>query len=130
MRGRRVLRCSHGHLFSHGFWWWFYGGSFTVLARLGFAGYMHCPVGNHWALARLVSKSDLTDEERRTLEQRARADDLDGVTLNLSIAFVVGVGSLVGALVDHSRWGVIACAAWIAVWGAVFLLARRALRPS
>lgn len=61
MRGRRVVyRCSRGHLFTPGWWWPVY----VPRIRLGFAGYMRCPVGKHWALVEFVDEADLSDEER------------------------------------------------------------------
>jgi hypothetical protein len=66
MRGRRVVyRCSKGHLFTHGWWWPMFGGAYVV--RLGFAGYMRCPVGRHWALVKFVKEADLTEQERENV---------------------------------------------------------------
>ena len=65
MRGKRVVyRCSKGHLFTLYWWWPYLAGSFTVI-RLGFGGYMRCPVGNHSALVKTY-KTQLTEEERQT----------------------------------------------------------------
>ena len=64
MRGRRVVyRCSKGHLFTHGWWWPMYAPGI----RLGFAGYMRCPVGKHWALLKTVEEADLSEEERENI---------------------------------------------------------------
>jgi hypothetical protein len=71
MRGRPalggdiVVRCSQGHLFRT---YWSSLGSFTSI-RLGSARFQHCPVGDHWSLVRPVKDSDLTDEDRRMVEQ-------------------------------------------------------------
>ena len=64
--GRVVVRCSKGHLFATT---WSPLGSLTSI-RLGFARFQRCPVGNHWALVKPVNEADLTDEERRTLDQQ------------------------------------------------------------
>lgn len=60
-----VVRCSKGHVFKTT---WSPLGSLTSL-RLGFARFQHCPVGQHWALARRVSESELTDADRRMLNE-------------------------------------------------------------
>ena len=59
--GKVVVRCSKGHLFTTT---WSPLGSLTSI-RLGFARFQRCPVGNHWALVKAVSNSELTDEDRR-----------------------------------------------------------------
>jgi hypothetical protein len=60
-----IVRCSKGHLFET---YWSPWGSFTSI-RLGFARFQYCPVGDHWSLVRPVKDSDLTDEDRRMVEQ-------------------------------------------------------------
>jgi hypothetical protein len=68
--GRTVVRCSKGHLFRTT---WIEGGSLKAV-RLGpLARYQRCPVGKHWAVVRPVKDEDLTDDERRVL------DDTPGV---------------------------------------------------
>lgn len=63
MRGRRVVyRCSKGHLFTRSWWW----PALTAI-RLGFALYMRCPVGKHWALVKIVKEADLTEQERENV---------------------------------------------------------------
>ena len=56
-----------------------FGGAFTVV-RLGFAGFMRCPVGKHWALVKTVNEADLTEQERKNviklLDGGAGAGDL------------------------------------------------------
>jgi hypothetical protein len=59
--GKITVRCSKGHVFMTT---WSPLGSFTSI-RLGSTRYQRCPVGNHWALVKPVSESELTDEERR-----------------------------------------------------------------
>jgi hypothetical protein len=77
MRGRRVVyRCSKGHLFTHGWWWPMFGGALTVV-RLGFAGYMRCPVGKHWALVKCVEEADLTEQERENVIKLLGSGDGD-----------------------------------------------------
>jgi hypothetical protein len=63
--GKIMVRCSKGHVFTT---IWSPLGSFTSI-RLGSTRYQRCPVGNHWAIVKPVSDSDLTDEERRSAEQ-------------------------------------------------------------
>ena len=63
--GEIVVRCSQGHLFRTN---WSSLGSLTSI-RLGSARFQHCPVGDHWSLVRPVKDSDLTDEDRRMVEQ-------------------------------------------------------------
>jgi hypothetical protein len=64
--GDVVVRCSKGHVFKTT---WSPFGSLTSV-RLGFARLQRCPAGHHWALVKPVNEVDLTDEERRALEQR------------------------------------------------------------
>ena len=125
-RKRYPYRCSDGHLFSHSYWWWFYGGAFTVV-RLGFAGYMHCPVGNHWGLVRRANERDLTEQERETLEARASLDDRDGVKFSASLYLLAGVAGIVHGLIDHDRWEILLTAVWVAVGVPLFI---RAFRPA
>jgi hypothetical protein len=63
--GKVVVRCSQGHLFTTT---WSSLGSFTSV-RLGAARFQRCPVGKHWSLVKSVNDSELTDEERRMIEQ-------------------------------------------------------------
>ena len=63
--GEIVVRCGKGHVFKTT---WSPLGSFTSI-RLGFARFQHCPVGRHWSLVRPVSELDLTDDDRRMLNQ-------------------------------------------------------------
>jgi len=60
---RRIVRCGQGHLFTAV---WVPG---AVAFRLGGARLLRCPVGEHWSLVRPVNEADLTDEERRNLEE-------------------------------------------------------------
>ncbi|HWK28711.1 MAG TPA: hypothetical protein VNS09_19260 [Solirubrobacter sp.] len=64
--GEIVVRCSQGHVFRT---IWSPLGSFASV-RLGSARFQHCPVGHHWSLVRPVEDADLTDEDRRMLDER------------------------------------------------------------
>jgi hypothetical protein len=66
--GKIVVRCSRGHVFTTT---WSPLGSLTSV-RLGSGRLQHCPVGDHWAFAKPVNDSDLTDEERRQLAEQHR----------------------------------------------------------
>lgn len=63
--GEVVVRCSKGHVFRTTWSPW---GSLASI-RLGFARFQRCPVGDHWSLVRPVSDADLTDDDRRMLDQ-------------------------------------------------------------
>ena len=66
--GRPAVRCSKGHLFRTT---WIEGGSLKAI-RLGpVRRFQRCPVGRHWALVRPVKEKDLTDADRRALDQAA-----------------------------------------------------------
>lgn len=66
--GRAAVRCSKGHLFRTT---WIEGGSLKAI-RLGpVRRFQRCPVGRHWALVRPVKERDLTDEDRRALDEAA-----------------------------------------------------------
>jgi hypothetical protein len=68
--GRTAVRCSKGHVFRTT---WIEGGSLTTI-RLGpLLRYARCPVGNHWATIRPIKEADLTEAERRTLDEQAGA---------------------------------------------------------
>lgn len=68
--GKAAVRCSQGHLFRTT---WIEGGSLTMV-RLGpYVRYGRCPVGKHWATIRLVREADLSDAERRMLDEAADA---------------------------------------------------------
>jgi hypothetical protein len=70
MPGQTAVRCSAGHVFETT---WVMGGSLTTI-RLGpLLRYGRCPVGDHWANLRPVKAADLTDLERRTLDEQAGA---------------------------------------------------------
>jgi hypothetical protein len=101
-----------------------YGGTWTVV-RLGFAGYMRCPVGKHWALVKPVKEADLTEKERQTVK---RVDDREGVKLNGSIGLLTGLFSLGMSIVTQSWWLALGCALWITLWGVVFVRAGRQRR--
>jgi hypothetical protein len=60
-RSDRIVRCSSGHLYTT---MWIWGGSMKAV-RLGSRRYQRCPVGHHWAMARLVDPDSLTPEERK-----------------------------------------------------------------
>ena len=123
MRGKRVVyRCSKGHLFTL-YWWWPILGGITVI-RLGFGGYMRCPVGNHWALVKTY-KTQLTEEERQTLKQRERHDDRAVTTLSISVGVLLGLGSLVGSIFEQSWWLAGGFGLWVAVFGVALIRARR-----
>jgi hypothetical protein len=63
--GRTVVRCSKGHLFRTT---WIEGGSLKAV-RLGpTTRYQRCPVGHHWAIVHPVKDDDLSEEERRALD--------------------------------------------------------------
>jgi hypothetical protein len=65
--GRTVVRCSKGHLFRTT---WIEGGSFKAV-RLGpLSRYQRCPIGKHWAIVHPVKNEDLTDDERRMLDDQ------------------------------------------------------------
>ena len=61
-----VVRCREGHLFTT---IWIPGVKLKAL-DLGFARVQRCPVGMHWSLVVPVKLSSLTDEERRSAEER------------------------------------------------------------
>jgi hypothetical protein len=63
LRGKIVVRCSKGHVFTTT---WSPLGSLTSI-RLGSARVQRCPVGNHWSLVKPVNDSELTHEDRREL---------------------------------------------------------------
>jgi hypothetical protein len=63
--GEIMVRCSKGHVFTT---FWSPLGSFKAI-RLGSTRYQRCPVGNRWALVKPVNDADLTEEERRAVEQ-------------------------------------------------------------
>ena len=66
--GRPAVRCSKGHLFRTT---WIEGGSLKAI-RLGpVRRVQRCPVGQHWTLVRPVKEKDLTDEDRRALDEAA-----------------------------------------------------------
>lgn len=68
--GRTAVRCSQGHLFRTT---WVMGGSLTAV-RLGpLLRYARCPAGHHWALIRPVKEADLTEAERRALDEGSGA---------------------------------------------------------
>ena len=67
--GKVVVRCSKGHVFTVV---WSPLGSLRSI-RLGAARFQWCPVGRHWSLVRRVDEADLSDEERRSLEQQQEA---------------------------------------------------------
>jgi hypothetical protein len=63
--GNIVARCSKGHVFTTT---WSSLGSLSSV-RLGTARFQRCPVGHHWALFKPVNDADLTDEDRRAVQQ-------------------------------------------------------------
>jgi hypothetical protein len=66
--GRTAVRCSKGHLFRTT---WIEGGSLRAV-RLGpFTRYQRCLIGNHWGVVHPVKDADLTDHDRRVLEDQA-----------------------------------------------------------
>lgn len=68
--GKAVVRCSRGHLFRTT---WVEGGSLTML-RLGPSlRYGRCPVGLHWSSVLLVRERDLSEAERRMLDDERAA---------------------------------------------------------
>jgi hypothetical protein len=118
-----VLRCSKGHVFRFRYsWWW--GNSFTRF-RLGFAWYMRCPVGKHWALLKGVKEADLTEEERQALELLQPFGFYDGAKLNGSIGVFIGLFSLTMSIVTERWWLALGCIVWIALWGALIVAASR-----
>jgi len=64
LTSRVAYRCSSGHVFTVG---WSPLGNMGVI-YLGFGRFQRCPVGEHWALCKPAD--DLTEEERRAIEQR------------------------------------------------------------
>ena len=104
-----------------------FGGAFTIV-RLGFAGYMRCPVGKHWALVKPVNEADLTEQERQILEGSSASQE--GDKLNNSIGVLVGVVSLAMAIVTQTWWAVVLAVLWVMLWGGLLVremrLARRA----
>lgn len=68
--GKAAVRCGQGHVFRMT---WIPGASVTMI-RLGpTRRYGRCPVGNHWSTIRLVKEADLTEAERRALDEEAGA---------------------------------------------------------
>jgi hypothetical protein len=63
--GNVIVRCSQGHLFTT---IWIPGASLKA-ARLGWWRFQRCPVGSHWSVVTPVSKSELTDEEKRLADE-------------------------------------------------------------
>ena len=45
--------------------------------RLGFAGYIRCPVAKHWALVKCVQEADLTEQERENVIKLLGSGDGD-----------------------------------------------------
>jgi hypothetical protein len=91
-----------------------FGGAFTIV-RLGFAGYMRCPVGKHRTLVKPVNEADLTEQERQILEGSSASQE--GDKLNNSIGVLVGVVSLAIAIVTQTWWAVVLAALWVMLWG-------------
>lgn len=56
----KIVRCSAGHLYTTT---WVWGGSIKAF-RLGSRRFQRCPVGRHWAMARVVDPASLSPEER------------------------------------------------------------------
>jgi hypothetical protein len=68
--GRTAVRCSKGHVFKTR---WVMGGTLTAV-RLGpLLRFGHCPAGDHWATLHPVKDADLTNVERRALDEQADA---------------------------------------------------------
>jgi hypothetical protein len=101
---------------------------FMVAARLGFAAYMRCPVGKHWALVRYARESDLTEPEREALKKREHLDDQDGSRFTSAFGLFTGLFSLVMAIVSRSWWLAGLSGLWSAWFGAAFIHALRATR--
>lgn len=68
--GKAAVRCGDGHLFRTT---WIEGGSLRMIKLGPLLRYGRCPVGNHWSTIRLVKESDLTESERRTLDEEGHA---------------------------------------------------------
>ena len=117
---RRVYRCSEGHLFSLN---WRAARGISVI-KLGFAGYMRCPVGSHWSLVKAYY-AELTEEERQTLNERERHDDQEMGKLNGSILVFLGLCQLVYAAVAQNWWLAAGGGVGVALGGVLFIRARR-----
>jgi len=72
---RVVVRCLEGHLFTT---IWVPGVSFKAI-RLGRVRLQRCPVGDHLTFVAPVKASDLTNEERRIVEQYTTTGFPDGL---------------------------------------------------
>jgi hypothetical protein len=59
--GDVVVRCRRGHLFTT---IWIPGASVKAF-RLGWWRFQRCPVGRHWSFVTPVSRTELTDDDRR-----------------------------------------------------------------
>lgn len=69
--GRAAVRCGKGHLFRTT---WVEGASVTMIKLGPVLRYGRCPVGHHWSTIRLVKEADLTDAERRALDEESDRD--------------------------------------------------------
>jgi hypothetical protein len=68
--GKAAVRCTQGHLFRMT---WIEGGSLTMIKLGPVLRYGRCPVGSHWSTIRLVKEADLSQSERRMLDEEASA---------------------------------------------------------
>lgn len=68
--GNAAVRCGQGHVFRMT---WIMGSSLTMIKLGPLLRYGRCPVGNHWSTIRLVKEDDLTEAERRALDEEAGA---------------------------------------------------------
>jgi len=64
--GPTIVRCRRGHLFTT---LWIPGVSVKSV-RLGWWRLQRCPVGDHWSIVSPVREADLTEDERRSAQER------------------------------------------------------------